>query len=126
MAANQQLTRLIALVGGLTALNGLATGYTLYNSNSLLERNYEDAEARMDELEGTLRGHIGLIEESLERIENRQMGKPVKGGWGQGMGERAQAVSFHSHVASGVDCESFYNCDLKPTVASVSTTRRHS
>lgn len=95
MSATPNLTRLIALVGGLTAVNAVATTYNLYNSHSLLERNYEDAEARMDGLEGTLRGHIGLMEESLERIENRQMGKPVKGGWGQGMGERAQAVSSH-------------------------------
>ncbi|KAH7312007.1 hypothetical protein BKA65DRAFT_530439 [Rhexocercosporidium sp. MPI-PUGE-AT-0058] len=29
----------------------------------------EDHEARMDELEGTLRGHIGLIEEALDRLE---------------------------------------------------------
>lgn len=31
--------------------------------------NLEEHEARMDELEGTLRGHIGLIEESLDRLE---------------------------------------------------------
>ena len=33
--------------------------------------NLEEHEARMDELEGTLRGHIGLIEESLDRIEGK-------------------------------------------------------
>jgi len=27
----------------------------------------------MDELEGTLRGHIGLIEDALERIEGKKM-----------------------------------------------------
>ena len=33
----------------------------------------------MDELEGTLRGHIGLIEEALERIEGKKMdGKGAK------------------------------------------------
>jgi hypothetical protein len=42
--------------------------------------NLQEHEARMDELEGTLRGHIGLIEESLEWIEGR------KGG---GKGEKA-------------------------------------
>lgn len=31
----------------------------------------EDHESRMDELEGTIRGHIGLIEESLERLEGK-------------------------------------------------------
>jgi hypothetical protein len=31
--------------------------------------NLEEHEARMDELEGTLRGHIGIIEESLDRLE---------------------------------------------------------
>lgn len=47
-------------------------------------------EARMDEVEGTLRGHIGLIEDSLKRIEERQMGKKdIKGGWGQGMSDEA-------------------------------------
>jgi hypothetical protein len=49
-------------------------------------------EARMDEVEGTLRGHIGLIEDSLQRIEDRQLGKKdIKGGWGQGMSEKAEA-----------------------------------
>lgn len=47
-------------------------------------------EARMDEVEGTLRGHIGLIEDSLKRIEDRSMGKKVTGGWGQGMSAEAE------------------------------------
>lgn len=34
--------------------------------------NLQEHEARMDELEGTLRGHIGLIEDSLERIEGKK------------------------------------------------------
>ena len=33
--------------------------------------NLEEHEARMDELEGTLRGHIGLIEEALDRLEGK-------------------------------------------------------
>ena len=33
--------------------------------------NLEEHEARMDELEGTLGGHIRLIEESLDRIEGK-------------------------------------------------------
>jgi hypothetical protein len=36
--------------------------------------NLQEHEARMDELEGTLRGHIGLIEESLERLEGKKSG----------------------------------------------------
>lgn len=35
--------------------------------------NLQEHEARMDELEGTLRGHIGLIEEALERIEGKKI-----------------------------------------------------
>ena len=35
----------------------------------------KEQEARLDEIEGTLRGHIGLIEDSLDRIE----GKPDAG-----------------------------------------------
>ncbi|EOA83340.1 uncharacterized protein SETTUDRAFT_95015 [Exserohilum turcica Et28A] len=31
--------------------------------------------ARLDEIEGTIRGHVGLIEDSLDRIE----GKPNAG-----------------------------------------------
>lgn len=33
--------------------------------------NLEEHEARMDELEGTLRGHIGYIEEALDRLEGK-------------------------------------------------------
>lgn len=45
--------------------------------------NLEEHEARMDELEGTLRGHIGLIEDSLERIEGQKI---------NGQSEKAQAL----------------------------------
>ncbi|KAI1520212.1 hypothetical protein Ptr86124_000580 [Pyrenophora tritici-repentis] len=31
----------------------------------------EEQEARLDEIEGTLRGHVGLIEDSLDRIEGK-------------------------------------------------------
>ncbi|KAH7390234.1 hypothetical protein BKA64DRAFT_118235 [Cadophora sp. MPI-SDFR-AT-0126] len=43
----------------------------------------EDHGARMDELEGTLRGHIGLIEEGLDRLE----GKATEADRGQKMNE---------------------------------------
>jgi len=39
----------------------------------------EEQEARLDEIEGTLRGHVGLIEDSLDRIEGkRDVGKKDK------------------------------------------------
>lgn len=60
----------------------------MYNNNQKLERNHEEAEARMDELEGTLRGHIGLIEEALERIETNQGGKKNQ----QFMGGKAEEL----------------------------------
>lgn len=47
-------------------------GVTLY-FKSHHDYNLQEHEARMDELEGTLRGHIGLIEEALERIEGKKM-----------------------------------------------------
>ena len=33
--------------------------------------NLEEHEARLDEIEGTLRGHIGIIEEALDRLEGK-------------------------------------------------------
>jgi hypothetical protein len=45
----------------------------------------------MDELEGTLRGHIGLIEESLERIEGKQAGGGQKA-LERGMGTKAEEL----------------------------------
>ena len=45
----------------------------------------------MDEPEGTLRGHIGLIEESLERIEGFTA-KDGKGGWEKGMGGKTEEL----------------------------------
>lgn len=47
--------------------------------------NLQEHEARMDELEGTLRGHIGLIEESLERSEGQKSG---------GKGQKAYVHAF--------------------------------
>lgn len=79
------------LVRAIAALTGSTLGvtsYATYNANSKLERNYEEAEARMDELEGTLRGHIGIIEESLERLE-QQAGSQ---GLGKGMGSKSEEL----------------------------------
>ena len=67
-------------------------GAIIYNTNQKLERNHEEAEARMDELEGTLRGHIGLIEESLDRIEERQKGNSPDRTSKEGMGSKAEEL----------------------------------
>ncbi|KAG0650191.1 hypothetical protein D0Z07_2973 [Hyphodiscus hymeniophilus] len=65
-------------VFGVFNLFGLA-GSTYLLRSHMIELS-EDHEARMvrlshmslmDELEGTLRGHIGLIEEALDRIEGK-------------------------------------------------------
>lgn len=81
---NPVVTNVIGLAN-LTAL-GAATMY--FKSHH--ENNLEQHEARMDELEGTLRGHIGLIEDSLERIEGRKM---------NGQSEKAQQL----YTARGKD-----------------------
>ncbi|MCJ1372102.1 hypothetical protein MMC20_003323 [Loxospora ochrophaea] len=49
--------------------NLAAIGTSTYLLRSHHIYNLEEHEARMDELEGTLRGHIGLIEEALDRLE---------------------------------------------------------
>lgn len=51
------------------AVNLTAIGGATYHLRSLHVSNLEETEARFDELEGTLRGHVGLIEESLDRLE---------------------------------------------------------
>lgn len=79
-----QLTNILGLAN-LSALGAM----TLY-FKSHHDYNLEEHEARMDELEGTLRGHIGLIEDSLERIEGQKI---------NGQSERAQAL----YIARGRD-----------------------
>ena len=58
----------------LKTLSGLNLA-TIAGSTYLLRShhiyNLQEHEARMDELEGTLRGHIGLIEEALDRLEGK-------------------------------------------------------
>lgn len=58
---------LFALFANVSAI-GAATYYT----KQQLDFNYEESEARFDELEGTLRGHIGLIEDALDRLEGKK------------------------------------------------------
>ena len=52
--------------------NLAAIGGATYYLQTWLKHNYEESEARADELEGTLRGHIGLIEDALDRIEGKK------------------------------------------------------
>lgn len=54
-----------------TAINLTALGSATYLLRSHHIYNLEEHEARMDELEGTLRGHIGYIEEALDRLEGK-------------------------------------------------------
>ena len=54
-----------------TALNLLAIGSSTYYLRSRINYNLEEQEARLDEIEGTLRGHIGLIEDALDRVEGK-------------------------------------------------------
>ncbi|KAJ4349209.1 hypothetical protein N0V95_004792 [Ascochyta clinopodiicola] len=51
--------------------NVLAIGSATYYLQTKLDYNLEEQEARLDEIEGTLRGHIGLIEDALDRIEKK-------------------------------------------------------
>jgi len=48
-----------------------AVGSSTYYNDRWHRFAHEEHEARMDELEGTLRGHIGLIEEALDRLEGK-------------------------------------------------------
>ena len=57
---------LIRLTANLSAI-----GASTYLLRSHHIYNLEEHEARMDELEGTLRGHIGIIEEALDRLEGK-------------------------------------------------------
>ncbi|KAF2847388.1 hypothetical protein T440DRAFT_471100 [Plenodomus tracheiphilus IPT5] len=76
MAAFRNLFKndLVLVATNLTVVAGFAT-YLGSRVEKKLDRNLEEQEARLDEMEGTLRGHIGLIEDSLDRIE----GKPNAG-----------------------------------------------
>jgi hypothetical protein len=63
----------------LQMLNLTALGGMTYYFKQHHDYNLQEHEARMDELEGTLRGHIGLIEDALERLEGKKLdGKSQK------------------------------------------------
>jgi hypothetical protein len=55
----------------LPTLNLLALASSTFYLRNRIDRNLEEHEARLDEIEGTLRGHIGLIEDALDRIEGK-------------------------------------------------------
>lgn len=59
-----------ALTNAMGMANLTALGAVTLYFKSHHEYNLQEHEARMDELEGTLRGHIGLIEDSLEQLED--------------------------------------------------------
>lgn len=52
-------------------VNLSAIGGSTYLLRSHHIYNLEEHEARTDELGGTLRGHIGVIEEALDRLEGK-------------------------------------------------------
>lgn len=54
-------------------LNLSAISASTFYLRSHIAYNLEEQEARLDEIEGTLRGHIGLIEDSLDRIEGKKV-----------------------------------------------------
>jgi hypothetical protein len=70
MSTFQKLLRPKTLIP--TTLNLLAIGSSTYYLRSKIAYNLEEQEARLDEIEGTLRGHIGLIEDALDRIEGKK------------------------------------------------------
>lgn len=67
-----------------TTLHLLAIASSTYYLSSRLASNLTEQEARLDEIEGTLRGHIGLIEDALDRIEGKPDGKKMEGLYGDG------------------------------------------
>jgi hypothetical protein len=73
--AFQPVSRLVTLFAGLNI--AAVAGSTFYLRGHLVH-NYEESEARLNEIEGTLRGHIGLIEDALDRLE-WQTGTKKKG-----------------------------------------------
>ncbi|KAF2030995.1 hypothetical protein EK21DRAFT_64377 [Setomelanomma holmii] len=67
----------------LPILNLFAISGSTYYLQSKISYNLEEQEARLDEIEGTLRGHIGLIEDALDRIEGKKDGKKMEDLYGK-------------------------------------------
>lgn len=78
-------TNLLQLAN-LAALGGMTAYFKSHH-----DYNLQEHEARMDELEGTLRGHIGLIEDALERIEGKKM---------DGQSKKAYVCQQHHPIVS--------------------------
>ncbi|PSR92111.1 hypothetical protein BD289DRAFT_481257 [Coniella lustricola] len=74
-------SRALTNILGITNLTALGAATMYFRSHHT--NNLEAHEARMDELEGTLRGHIGIIEDSLERLEGQKI---------HGQSDKAQAL----------------------------------
>lgn len=51
-----------------------AIGASTYHSRQQHQTTREEQDARLDEIEGTLRGHVGLIEDALDRLEGKGKG----------------------------------------------------
>ncbi|TVY54457.1 hypothetical protein LCER1_G004463 [Lachnellula cervina] len=62
------LTRIVTIASALAVSTVLGSTYSIHRK---LNENYEDNEARHDETERTLRGHVGLIEDALDRLEKK-------------------------------------------------------
>jgi hypothetical protein len=66
MSFLQKPTVFIPLLG-----NILTVASSTYYLQGRLDYNLEEQQARLDEIEGTLRGHIGLIEDAIDRVEGK-------------------------------------------------------
>ncbi|TVY88927.1 hypothetical protein LAWI1_G007038, partial [Lachnellula willkommii] len=62
------LSRIITIASALTVSTVLGSTYSVHRK---LNEDYEENEARHDETERTLRGHVGLIEDALDRLEEK-------------------------------------------------------
>lgn len=69
-------SRVLTNALGLANLAGLGSMTVYFRAHHTA--NLDQHEARMDELEGTLRGHIGIIEDALDRIEGKKKPKGDK------------------------------------------------
>lgn len=94
----------------LLGVNLAAIGTSTYILRSHHIYNLEEHEARSDEVEGTLRGHIGLIEEALDRIEGKtteaDRGKKMFVGYSPQRAPNTDQFSGMSTMANEVETRS--------------------
>jgi hypothetical protein len=74
--STQPLSRIISIATALSVSTVLRSTYSIHRH---LNQFYDENEARHDETERTLRGHVGLIEDALERLE-KKVGTQGEGG----------------------------------------------